>query len=114
MSALERLCRAVLKALRLRIPDIRQWLRRWCLNRKGVFVLFAGGGIIILPVLFVLVAFLPLSLTSFCGAVSESKLLVVVLLASNLGGERSKFFNLFSSQYPEDNNVFISFFESFV
>jgi hypothetical protein len=62
----------------------------------------------------VLVALLPLLLTGFCIAVSISNFGVNVLLASNLSGEHSIFLDLFFSQYPENNNVFISLFKSFV
>src|SRR2546421_6540405 len=62
----------------------------------------------------VLLTLLPLPLTGFCIAVSISNFGVNVPPASNLSGERSKFLDLFSSQYPENNNVFISLFKSFV
>jgi hypothetical protein len=74
-------------------------------------MVFFIAGINTVPVL---VALLPLPLTSFCVVVSISNFGINVPLTSNLSGERSKFLDLFSSQYPENNNVFIKLFKSFV
>jgi hypothetical protein len=85
-------------------------LRRWRFDSKDRVVFFIART----NTAPVLVAVLLLPLTGLCIVVSISNFGINVLLASNLSGERSKFLDLFSSQYSENDNVFISRFKSFV